>query len=180
VSTGEVFVYGSLAPTPGPSYFDAAGRAIDLNSKSRISLFQFCDVNGELSQRKVIFDQRGKPVGYVLLQFDRDQATQEHPKVLFCAFPKNRSVTQYIDDVRIPERLKQPMQKTANFGALSAIPRIGAAEEAQKTNGVYDLAQMRQIAYKTAKKGKLVAGKPIGDIGLAFKIVKPVCQTKKS
>jgi hypothetical protein len=179
-------VCDSLSPEQtAPVYFDEQGHAVDLSYRSRVALFDFCDVEGKLSQRKVVFDENGTPVGFMLLQ-----AEPEHPTVTFCPFPKGRDVTQFIEEVPLNEPVRNPWQKSGSLkgasmtwpgrelGDLTAVPKLSQPAGASTGPAVYDLGQMKQIAYTTAKKGKLAGVKPLGDIGLAVRVVKPLGPVK--
>jgi hypothetical protein len=158
-----------------PGYFDENGRPMILHS--RVSLFQFCDHDGKLVQRKVVFDASGRAVGFVLLQMDRDR-----PRAVFCGMPIGARGTADRDPRKSREKSRRiPEEQIAGFsdemrGEIRRLERIvplwppfaGGPE-----NGIYDLAQMRRIAFETAKKVKPVGVRPLGDIGLAVKIVKP-------
>jgi hypothetical protein len=168
----ESYVYGSLGK---PGYFDENGRPMVLHS--RVSLFQFCDHDGKLMQRKVVFDASGRAVGFVLLQMDRDR-----PRAVFCGMPIGARGTADRDRRKSREKTRRiPEEQIAGFsdemrGEIRRLERIvplwppfaGGPE-----NGIYDLAQMRRIAFETSKKVKPVGVRPVGDIGLAVKIVKP-------
>jgi hypothetical protein len=168
---GVHFAFGSLADRPiGGQYYDSKGKLIDLSYRSRVSLFQFCEFDGKLAQRKVVFDAKGREVGFMTLTFDRTPDGTQRPRIMFSAYPKDHRENEI--QVR-RNRLGTTM--TPRFsGQLQPIPQICHHDE-EPGNGIYDLNQMKVIARQTARKARPVGVgiKPLGDIGLAVKVVKP-------
>jgi hypothetical protein len=170
----QSYVYGSLGKS---GYFDESGRPMALYS--RVSLFQFCDHDGKLVQKKIVFDGSGRAVGFILLQTHEDA-----PRAVFCGIPigPRRTTNGDLRKSRAAEKTRRiPEEQIAGFSdemkieirRLEGIAPLWPPYPGGTGAAIYDLAQMRRIAFETARKVRPVGVRPLGDVGLAVKIMKP-------
>jgi hypothetical protein len=184
---GRAYVMGSLGQPPRDSvFYDENGRKMVLAYNGRPSLFQFCDLDGCIVQRKFVFDRHGKGVGSILLDFQN--SPDRLPRAIFASFPEGVQPPvrprfwdpwrfPYSEPLRVDPLWALSPDARDSFLRIERIIPIRPLWAKQATDapaGIYDLTKMRKIVRLNVKKVRRMDARPLGDIGLAIKVVRPL------
>jgi hypothetical protein len=182
---GRPYVCGSLAAPPREStFFDENGRPLVLAFEGRASLFQFCDCDGRLMERKAVFDHNGQLVGWILLDFEN--SPDRLPRAIFAAFPEGagemRAQAWRSDYEWAPAEDADPLAALSpsarksflKIGRIMPLVLPWSRAAASTPGAIYDLTRMRIIARLAGKRVRRVGtARPLGDVALAIKVFRP-------
>ena len=172
---GTPYVCGSLAGDDSICCYDKDGKPIDLGQHTRTALLQFCDKEGRLVERQVVFDSQGKIIGY--LEVEPGVGPDGRPRVRFVEATeeelgkcRSRNPRRLVPTAKTEDMSKQ----RRGLEPKEPIMPLFIAKHPEP-NGVYDLMEMRRVAFETARRRKSLMSdvKPLGQVELSMKIFKP-------